>query len=119
MVVAVGSRMGIRVSGGFRGGPDSTGSGPYNDLINRPTIAVKRRQTVKALVAGLVLAGSLCAAQAADILPKAGKPEEVGLSSERLARLAKVTQDHIDAGRLPGAVILIARRGRIAYYEAF
>jgi len=74
---------------------------------------------VKALLAGVLLAGSLCAAQAQEVLPRAAKPEEVGLSSERLARLARVTQDHVDAGRLPGAVILIARRGRIAYYEAF
>ena len=74
---------------------------------------------MKALVAGCVLAGALCAAQAVEILPRAGKPEEVGISSERLSRLARVTQEHVDAGRLPGAVILIARRGRIAYYEAF
>ena len=74
---------------------------------------------MKASIAGLLLAGTALCAQAAEILPKAGKPEEVGLSSERLARLGRVTQDHVDAGRLPGAVILVARRGRIAYYEAF
>ena len=68
---------------------------------------------------GLLLAGSLGAAQAAEILPRAGKPEEVGISSERLARLTRVTQEHVDAGRVPGAVILITRRGRIAYHEAF
>ena len=45
-------------------------------------------------------------------------PEDVGLSSERLARLTAVLQDHVDAGRLPGAVALVARRGRIAYLEA-
>src|SRR5207253_1834348 len=56
---------------------------------------------------------------AVEVLPRAGKPEEVGISSERLARLSRVTQEHVDAGRLPGAVILIARRGKIAYYEAF
>ena len=74
---------------------------------------------MKSLIAGLLLAGALCAAQAAEILPRAGKPEEVGISSERLARLTRVTQEHVDAGRVPGAVILIARRGRIAYHEAF
>ena len=74
---------------------------------------------MKSLIAALLLGGALCSAQAVEILPRAGKPEEVGLSSERLARLTKITQDHVDAGRLPGAVILIVRRGRIAYYEAF
>ena len=74
---------------------------------------------MKLLIASFLLAGWLCTAQAGEVLPQAAKPEDVGMSSERLARLAKVTQDHIDAGRLPGAVILIARRGKTAYYEAF
>ncbi len=74
---------------------------------------------MKSLIAGLLLAGAFGSSVAADILPRAAKPEEVGISTERLARLTRVTQDHVDAGRLPGAVILIARRGRIAYYEAF
>ena len=74
---------------------------------------------MRILIAGALLAAAACAVQAEEILPRAARPEEVGLSSERLARLARVTQDHVDAARLPGAVILIARRGRIAYYEAF
>ena len=45
-------------------------------------------------------------------------PEDVGLSSERLARLTAALQDHVDEGRLPGAVALVARHGRIAYLEA-
>jgi CubicO group peptidase (beta-lactamase class C family) len=47
------------------------------------------------------------------------KPEEVGLSSERLAKIGRVLQAEIDAERLPGAVVMIARRGRIAYAESF
>ena len=55
----------------------------------------------------------------ADVLPRAPRPEDVGFSAERLARLTKITQEHVEAGRLPGAVILIARQGRIAYFESF
>jgi CubicO group peptidase (beta-lactamase class C family) len=47
------------------------------------------------------------------------KPEEVGLSSERLAKIGRVLQAEIDAERLPGAVVMIARRGRLAYAESF
>ena len=54
-----------------------------------------------------------------DVLPRAERPEDVGLSTERLARLTKITQDHVEAGRLPGAVILLARYGKIAYFESF
>src|SRR5437660_10622014 len=53
-----------------------------------------------------------------DPLP-AAKPETVGLSSERLGEIAKVINADIEKGRLPGAVIAIARRGKLAYYEAF
>ena len=47
------------------------------------------------------------------------EPEKVGLSSERLQRIAQVFQQEIDQGRLPGAVVLIARKGEIAYFESF
>ena len=55
----------------------------------------------------------------ADVLPRAQRPEDVGFSTERLARLTRITQEHVEAGRLPGAVILIARQGKIAYFESF
>ncbi len=47
------------------------------------------------------------------------EPEKVGLSSERLQRIAQVFQQEIDQGRLPGAIVLIARKGEIAYFESF
>jgi CubicO group peptidase (beta-lactamase class C family) len=46
------------------------------------------------------------------------KPEDVGLSSERLGRIRETVQRHIDAGNVTGAVTLVARKGRIAYFEA-
>jgi CubicO group peptidase (beta-lactamase class C family) len=57
-------------------------------------------------------------AWAADPLPRA-KPESVGMSSERLARIAEVLNADIQKGRLPGAVIAVARRGKLVYYYAF
>ena len=50
-------------------------------------------------------------------LPRA-TPEEVGLSSERLARMDGHIQAYVDAHRLPGAVVLIARHGKIAHLSA-
>ena len=47
------------------------------------------------------------------------KPEEVGLSSERLKRVAELVQRHIAAGSFSGAVTLVARNGRIAHHEAY
>jgi CubicO group peptidase (beta-lactamase class C family) len=55
---------------------------------------------------------------AADPLPSA-RPESVGLSPERLGRIAQVLRADIERGRLPGAVVAIARKGKLAYYESF
>jgi CubicO group peptidase (beta-lactamase class C family) len=46
------------------------------------------------------------------------KPEEVGLSAERLKRITELVQRNIDAGSFAGAVTLIARHGRIGHFEA-
>lgn len=54
----------------------------------------------------------------ANALPTA-TPEEVGLSSQKLARVTEVVKAEIAKGRYPGAVALVARRGKIAYFEAF
>jgi CubicO group peptidase (beta-lactamase class C family) len=46
-------------------------------------------------------------------------PEEIGLSPIRLARLSAVLRDEIERGRVPGAVALIARGGRLGFFESF
>jgi len=69
--------------------------------------------TATALV--LMLCATLPAGAAE--LPTA-KPEDVGLSSARLARITETLKADVERGRLPGAVVVIARRGRIAYAES-
>jgi CubicO group peptidase (beta-lactamase class C family) len=54
----------------------------------------------------------------AQSLPSA-KPEEVGLSSQRLAKIADAFSQEIKDQKIPGAVIMIARKGKVAYHEAF
>lgn len=46
-------------------------------------------------------------------------PESVGLSSERLDRLSNTMQKYVDEEKLSGSVVLVARKGQIAYFEAF
>jgi CubicO group peptidase (beta-lactamase class C family) len=69
------------------------------------------------------IAGALCllattAAFAEDPLPRA-KPEEAGFSSERLSRIGATLNADIEAGRIPGAVIAIARHGKLVMFEAY
>jgi len=56
---------------------------------------------------------------AASDAPPVAKPETVGLSSARLERLAQAIKQDVDHGRMPGAVVAIARKGKLAYYESF
>jgi CubicO group peptidase (beta-lactamase class C family) len=46
------------------------------------------------------------------------KPEELGLSTERLGRIHETIQRHIEASDISGAVTVVARKGRIAHFEA-
>lgn len=50
-------------------------------------------------------------------LPTA-EPEEVGFSAQRLARIHSVLQKYIDNQKVPNLVTLIARHGKIAYFDA-
>lgn len=65
-------------------------------------------------IAAVLLIG--CAGLAAT-LPKSA-PEEVGISSARLKRVNALVQRYIDKGDIAGAVSLVARKGRIAYFES-
>ena len=50
-------------------------------------------------------------------LPQA-KPEDVGMSSERLGRIRVAMQRYVDKGLVPGVVTLVARRGRVVHLDA-
>ncbi len=47
------------------------------------------------------------------------KPEAVGFSSERLARIDPVMQRYVDELKLAGILTLVARRGKVAHFETF
>jgi CubicO group peptidase (beta-lactamase class C family) len=54
---------------------------------------------------------------AAASLPTA-RPEEVGLSTERLQRIHEMVMRHVEARDISGAVTMVARRGRVVHFEA-
>ena len=67
------------------------------------------------LAAALAAVATGARAETPLALPRAATPEEVGLSSTQLKRLEAVTRQHIDSGLVPGAVMLVARRGKVAW----
>ena len=46
-------------------------------------------------------------------------PESVGMSSQRLEKINTAMQAEIDSKRLPGAVVMVARKGKLVYSKAF
>jgi CubicO group peptidase (beta-lactamase class C family) len=64
----------------------------------------------------LILVASIASAQG---IPQATNPGKVGLSKERLQRISAWIQGDVEKGIVPGAVVMVLRKGKIAYFEAF
>lgn len=65
--------------------------------------------------------GALCAlafAASAQAQAPLTKPEEVGLSSKTLSMIHDALKLHIDNGQIPGAIVLVARNGKVVHFEA-
>lgn len=73
-------------------------------------------RTARGLRAWLLAAGLLASAASllAQPLP-AGRPEELGFSGERLGRIGQWMEGEVAAKRIPGAVVMVVRNGKVAY----
>jgi CubicO group peptidase (beta-lactamase class C family) len=67
-------------------------------------------------LASIALSATLIAASPG--VPTAPKAEDVGMSTERLARIHDAVARHVEAKDVAGAVSLVARRGKIVHFEA-
>lgn len=74
------------------------------------------RVTVLAAAAAVTVTASLLGA--GGTIPSAPRPEDVGFASERLPRIHETVQRYLDSRQLAGAVTLVARRGKVAHFEA-
>jgi CubicO group peptidase (beta-lactamase class C family) len=70
------------------------------------------------LASAIALAFCLSSAVFAGDLATVNNPESLGFSAARLQRIGSWYQARVDAGALPGAVVAIARDGKLAYLEA-
>jgi CubicO group peptidase (beta-lactamase class C family) len=75
--------------------------------------------TTTALAAMVVAATASLPLQARELQPLAtATPEQVGMSGERLRRISTMLRQEIADGKLPGAVVMVARKGKIIYSDA-
>ncbi len=71
------------------------------------------------LAACAALAVTVALPAAAQGIPKAQSPEEAGFVSSRLKRLSDRIEEGVKNNELPGAVVLIARNGRLVMFDSF
>jgi CubicO group peptidase (beta-lactamase class C family) len=71
---------------------------------------IRGRLAIGAMAAIAAVWTTIAAAQP---LPKAS-PESVGMSTERLGKLTAALQQEVADKRLPGAVVMVARNGKLS-----
>lgn len=75
-----------------------------------------------AVAVGAMLAGPVAApvaAQGKGAVLAPARPESVGFSSERLARMDEAMKALVDQGRVPGVVTYVARHGKVVHYSIY
>jgi len=75
-----------------------------------------RNKSVSLIVFTLFCLSAICL-PAQDV--STAEPEDVGMSSERLARLDRAMQAQIDQKKMAGIVVLVARNGSVVHHKAF
>ena len=74
---------------------------------------------IRAACLGLLLAAAASAGIGAGTQFAGATPAEVGVSPERLARLDRYMKREVAGGHIPGAVILLARHGKIVAFNSY
>src|SRR6266702_2462423 len=82
-------------------------------------IAMKRSLVLVPALALLALVHAPRAAAQGEPAVRVVAPQKVGLAPDRLGRIGAALNAEIEKGKIPGAVVLVARRGQIGYFEAF
>ncbi len=79
----------------------------------------KTKIVMRALAAIVVTATASLPVCARDLQPLTiATPDQAGMSAERLGRISATFKNESAEGKLPGAVILVARKGKIIYSDA-
>ena len=79
----------------------------------------RRSVNALALVAVFVLTLLPSTGAYPQMLQAVANPEQLGFDAARLQRVGTIFQGYVDVKKLPGAVILIARNDKVAYFQAF
>jgi CubicO group peptidase (beta-lactamase class C family) len=87
-------------------------------FTNRYDAFVKKDRSMRALISSILAIGLSVEFALAEELPRA-TPAEVGLSAEKLERVKTIARAAVDKKQTAGLVVLVARRGKVAFLETF
>src|SRR6266851_210397 len=79
---------------------------------------MNRNWASRATLAWLALILSFAALAAPQPPLPAAKPETVGMSSQRLAKISAALKKEVADGSFRGAVVIVARKGKLVYHDA-
>jgi CubicO group peptidase (beta-lactamase class C family) len=102
------------VAGSSELGPHKNGHG--RNAMSRWKILAATTALVAMVVVATTASLPVCARELQPLATAA--PEQVGMSVERLGRITTMLKKEIADGKLPGAVVMVARKGRIIYSDA-
>lgn len=83
--------------------------------ITKTTMAKYRKLLLLVFIATTALRTGIATAQELQIT----KPDDLGISSDRLQRIDDTFNSYVKGNNMAGSVILVARKGKVAYYKAF
>src|ERR671930_130182 len=79
---------------------------------------MKRTLSTRGAIVSLALLVSFAALAASNPPLPVAKPESVGMSSSRLAKIGAALKKEVDDGSFRGAVVMVARKGKLIYQDA-
>src|SRR5712671_3948807 len=101
------------VAGSSELGPRKNGHG--GNVMSRWKI-LAATTALAAMVVATTVSLPVCARELQPLAT--ATPEQVGMSVERLGRITSMLKKEITDGKLPGAVVMVARKGKIIYSDA-
>jgi CubicO group peptidase (beta-lactamase class C family) len=78
---------------------------------------MRRSLVSAALIGAFVLVATVARSDVGALLTQA-PAEQAGMSAKKLERIREVLKSEIDQGKLPGAVVMVARKGKLVYADA-
>jgi CubicO group peptidase (beta-lactamase class C family) len=84
-----------------------------------PIVREETQMSLVRVVIAAALAASVALPASAQGIPKAQSPEEVGFVASRLKWLSDRIEEGVKNNELPGAVVLIARNGKLVMFDSF